>query len=588
MPTPTLQLLVALSLIAIASGAKPVFKTDTTDKVTWRFKSRPKLDVSKIILEWEPFNMLEDTADVDSDGGLGVNIKSGDGEFIPVTVPPRVRGGRYTYTVSIVPCQDHQLQFYAKNSDGISYFYFPDTIAASSVEDIAASSYTLAAPANPRLDESEGSVAVYWDPSPCAARYYVSFAGSKGDLIERNTTEAKWEEHELRQCSEYDVVLLASLGSKYSGEQMAGLVSTPPSAEAGAALEPQLTPSQHGVTAAWDGYTALSCVSSYQVTLCHGDTCQEPAHVELDNTVSHVEYEAPATLEQCSEYSLHIRPEYPGQAIKEKVVQFRTLAPAMAELVTSLGEVTAVSGGDQTVAVSWAAVDCAAEYRVFQQLVTETEAREWELVTSTRDTSAVVRGVPCTEYRYGVRVVVAGQESEVQEAGASVVTPLDGEVYTASNLALEPATDAVELSWDHARCVHTYRLLVCPEAGPGECREQTEVVAEERAHNLVRVGGLAPCTAYTLQILAATGDTELQGETTTFRTAAPPPSVPGNFQLSLNDDTASISLSYEPVACAAGYNVYQTAAPGSEPELYKETSDTIVNIDSPQPCSDLR
>ena len=90
MPTPTLQLLVALSLIAIASGAKPVFKTDTTDKVTWRFKSRPKLDVSKIILEWEPFNMLEDTADVDSDGGLGVNIKSGDGEFIPVTVPPRV------------------------------------------------------------------------------------------------------------------------------------------------------------------------------------------------------------------------------------------------------------------------------------------------------------------------------------------------------------------------------------------------------------------------------------------------------------------------------------------------------------------
>ena len=100
------MILVLATVIGVISGAgaqSPVFKDDAADKVNWTWKARPKLDVSKIHLEWEPFNMLEDIRGVDSEGGLGVNIKSGDGEFVPMTERPRVRGGKYTYTVSITP-----------------------------------------------------------------------------------------------------------------------------------------------------------------------------------------------------------------------------------------------------------------------------------------------------------------------------------------------------------------------------------------------------------------------------------------------------------------------------------------------------
>ena len=89
--------ILALSLISAAAAATPVFNSDAASKVSWKFKDKPQKDVSKIILEWEPFSMLEDTTGVDSKGGVGVNIKSGDGEFIPWTVEPRIRGGKSQY-----------------------------------------------------------------------------------------------------------------------------------------------------------------------------------------------------------------------------------------------------------------------------------------------------------------------------------------------------------------------------------------------------------------------------------------------------------------------------------------------------------
>lgn len=43
-----ITLAAVIGLISGASGQSPVFKDDASDRVNWRFKDRPKLDVSKV------------------------------------------------------------------------------------------------------------------------------------------------------------------------------------------------------------------------------------------------------------------------------------------------------------------------------------------------------------------------------------------------------------------------------------------------------------------------------------------------------------------------------------------------------------
>ena len=78
--------------------------------------------------------MIEDISGIDREGGLGLSIKSGDGEFVPLTDRPKMRAGRFTYTLSITPCLDTSFQFYAKNAEGITYYEYPDVIPASSAQ----------------------------------------------------------------------------------------------------------------------------------------------------------------------------------------------------------------------------------------------------------------------------------------------------------------------------------------------------------------------------------------------------------------------------------------------------------------------
>ena len=83
-----------------------------------------------------------------------------------------------------------------------------------------------------------------------------------------------------------------------------------------------------------------------------------------------------------------------------------------------------------------------------------------------------------------------------------------------------------------------------------------------------------------------TGDQELGAETSQFSTQAPEPAAPENFNLDLNDKKTGVRLSFAPVTCARLYRVYNTRE--GEEELLRETSDTSVDIDSIEPCSDLR
>ena len=138
--------------------------------------------------------MIEDISGIDREGGLGLSIRSGDGEFVPLTDRPKIRAGRFSYTLSITPCLDTSFQFYAKNAEGITYYEYPDVIPASSAQAIADSSFELEPPQNPRIDQSGGTVAVYWEPSVCADRYDVSFYGSNKVC---NTGASYWSRRDL-------------------------------------------------------------------------------------------------------------------------------------------------------------------------------------------------------------------------------------------------------------------------------------------------------------------------------------------------------------------------------------------------------
>ena len=327
-------------------------------------------------------------------------------------------------------------------------------------------------------------------------------------------------------------------------------------------------------------------LGSYQVTLCNHDECSHSSEVDLDNSLSYVGYTSEQDLEQCTDYELRIKPLHSSQDIQEKVVSFRTLSPAMDDVASQLGPVTAASKTGQTVSVSWSGLKCAQEYQVYQQMVTSSgETEEWELVREGETgTEVSFTGVPCTEYRYGVRAVIDGAESDISVSEETVVTPLEGEVFTPSNLDMKADTESVALSWDHAGCIHQYRVRVCD--GQEECQEEEVVMEGETSHAHVTIGSLQPCSEYTVQIFASTGDQELGAETSRFSTQAPEPAAPENFNLDLNDKEAGVSLSFAPVTCARLYRVY-SAGEGEE-ELLRETSDTSVDIDSIEPCSDLR
>jgi len=582
-------ILISIVLISSSCAELPVFKSNAAEKVSWKFKDVPKVDVAKIILEWEPNSMLENNKPFTE---AGVSIKSGDGDFVKVSDKPRMRGGKYIHNIEIIPCVDNQIQLFIENAEGPATFDdFENLIPASSAENISASSFILQAPTNSRVDsdDSTGSVAVYWDPSQCATSYAVNFIEYGTDkVISKEVTEAKVEVTELNPCSEYSIIVSAILGEEWSEELVIDSHKTLPSVEGADKIIPDVTPSMNGVDIKFKGYDTLACIDQYQVTLCEDEgTCQEAVNVKMDNSLPYVQFTSEDNLYACTEYSVHIKPLYPEMNMEQKSVKFSTLSPPIADLVSELGPVSAVSGDDQSVTVSWSPVTCGAEYHVSQQLVTPEGDGEWEVVTTSVESSIQIKGVPCTEYKYGVSVVVDGVTSEIVTADGTVTTPLDGDHYTAPNLVTNSSPNQLSFTWDHAQCIQSYRVNLCPETAT-QCSE--EIVTPDTPlspHITFSFSELTECSPYSLEISANTNGKELTGEPFSVRTSAPEVVTPGNFQYELNEKSNTISLSYDPVVCASSYKIYQILDNEQE-SVYQETNLNLVSIDSPEPCSDFR
>lgn len=121
---------------------------------------------------------------------------------------------------------------------------------------------------------------------------------------------------------------------------------------------------------------------SLQVTVCkEGNECPESVTLVRDDSLLMTEFTSSVPLDLCTDYSLHIKPLWPATDLYEKVmirnachschnhyhqvVSFRTLSPPLSNLTRHLRGSSVQVQGKQVVVVRWAAVTCAAQYKVY-------------------------------------------------------------------------------------------------------------------------------------------------------------------------------------------------------------------------------
>jgi hypothetical protein len=110
----------------------------------------------------------------------------------------------------------------------------------------------------------------------------------------------------LETCTEYEVKFVAVIGKEYSEAREKRFAEM---------LEASIVTSLNGVFARWNTFKELSCVQKYIIPICkEGNGCADKGQIELDNSLQYWEYFSTVTLEQCSNYSLHIKPIFPRES----------------------------------------------------------------------------------------------------------------------------------------------------------------------------------------------------------------------------------------------------------------------------------
>ena len=592
-------LLLPLLWLAVVSAAVPEFLSDAADKVTTPqlasntcaspdfqvkadFKRRgSRTDFQTIVVEWHPAELVVDKSDVDVSKQI-VEVQEEGGEWRRAEQVV-FRSGRYRGTFTVVPCKSHSLRFTVVGKDGQeATFEFPGTVGPASEEDIAASRFTPDAPTNIRATALSGNrVEVSWEAAACATTYEVYGSSGRAEVLSSTTDQTSVVLEGAESCATYDISVTALTGQEASEEATVEL-STSPGESAGEKLEVNVAVGVNSIEANWDGWRDLSCVESYTVEVCRDGQCGEEEVVSRNEFGGNSSFTS-AELEECSDYSLQVKPLFEGQDLDAKVVSFRTLAPGVTGVEEKLGTVTAEAGEGQMVSIKWSPVKCAASYEVYQKQ--HIEGSEWEVMRSVEEAEVRTQGVPCTEYSYGVRATIDGQQSGLVEATALVTIPLDSSVpYHAPGLQVQPSLQGLQVSWEHARCITQYRLQVCGLAS-GQCLDHPVEVAHPDQHLMEPlIDNLEPCTDYAIKIVATNNGAELEAESQQFRTLSPAPSPPSDLSVSLNPASGQLDVSFSAVQCASVYKVHQSLD-SSQLEVVVDTVTTAAHLPAPPPCS---
>jgi len=573
-----------LLLAAAVNAAVPVFVEDAADKVKAGFKTRSsRTMVDTIVVEWQPADLVMDKQDIDMTQQI-VELKSGDGDWVKPGESPTPRRGKYRATFHVVPCKSHSLRFVMKSLDGEEATYLlPTVIGPASQEQILDSRFTPEAPNNIIVSTSEdGQVTVSWEPSECATKYEVYGSGGEVNPVISGTTEDTSIVLEGAQsCVTYEIAVTAFTGEEASEEATVDYTIQPTAAEA-SKLTLEIAPTRSSVVVSWDGWATLSCVADYAVTLCHGDDCSEGVTVPRHQFGGKSTYSSDTDLEECSEYTVHVKPMYEGLDLEAKTVTFRTLPPEMEVMKEELGTVTAETEEENMIHVTWSPVKCATSYQVFQKQ--NIEGSEWEHLDTATASSISTKGVPCTEYSYGVKAIIGELKTDLVEAGSPVEIALDRSVpYHPPALIDAPSENSLTLTWDHSNCISAYRVKHCV-TGSEECVDSQVTVDETTEHSVTHtIGDLDSCTNYTLSIFATNMGEELSAEDMVISTLYPVSTPPQDMTADLNTSTGKVEISFSPVVCASGYKIQRKGEDG-EMEAVMDTEDTEVSLPAPQPC----
>jgi len=212
------------------------------------------------------------------------------------------------------------------------------------------------------------------------------------------------------------------------------------------------------------------------------------------------------------------------------------------------------------------------------------EGSEWEKLDTVNFTSVSTKGVPCTEYSYGVRAIIGEEKTDLVEAGSPVEIALDRSVpYHPPALIDAPSENGFTLTWDHSNCISAYRVKHCL-TGTEECQDSEVTVDDTTEHSVTHtIEDLNACTNYTISIFATNMGEELAAEDLVISTLFPVTSPPTDFTAELNSSTGKVEITFSPVVCASSYKVQRKGEDG-EMVTVVDTEDTQLSLPAPQSC----
>ena len=580
----------------------PKFVASAADFISVGYKSSVRMgveirDFTRLEISVRTNGALEDGGHSLARNGVTVEVMSGDQGWTVVDLAPSVRGGVYTWVQPhVAPCLEHRIRVWVLDTrGGQASFEYPHPVPAVSVEDMLQSGYRPDAPADLQVDTDSGGpgqVTASWSRVHCAQLYDVTYTSvtSLTSWSVQVTSPSVQLVEGIDSCGEYDIVVSAVIDTHYSND-VTGTFITPPLRDIALLLDPIVLPGARSITAKWRGFEKLSCIRQYQVMVCkEGNECPETINLERDDSVLLTEFTSSVPLDLCTDYSLHIKPIWTRSKMNlyEKVVNFRTLSPPLANISRELKMSSAKMTDVQSVVVRWAGVQCAGQYKVWAMYG---DMKDWEMVGVTSKNYYHHTTLACTEYKFGLSLTLGDEESDIVGLDSSIMTNIDTNViYSVPNIETIMTPGGAEISWDHRKCIHSYRIKCCTKDAT-VCYEASEVT-EKR--NMTRVShsitNLSHCTDYSLSIYPSTAEAELDSQPLTMTTLPPPPRPPASVDVRLNDVGDKVDISWSQVECATGYRIHQKLD-HSETEtvwIAQHGIHLYLSLDSPEPCVTYR
>ena len=276
------------------------------------------------MVEWLPEELVVDKSEVDVSKDI-LEIQEEGGEWRRAE-KVELRSGRYRATLDVIPCKSHSLRFTVVSKDGqMATLIYPGMLGPASDGDIAASGFTPDAPTNIQATALSGNrVEVSWEPADCANIYEVYRFSGLTEVLSSITAQTSVVLKGVESCANFNISVRALIGEEVSDEARLA-VSTGPGDTAVEILEVNVTAGVDSVEANWDGGKELTCVHFYTVEVCRDGQCGE-AEVINTNEFGHSFFTS-KELEDCTDYTLKVKPLFRVYDLAAKVVSFRTLAP---------------------------------------------------------------------------------------------------------------------------------------------------------------------------------------------------------------------------------------------------------------------